>query len=149
MYQSSFGKPGQGVAMGKVNPKADGKFYRGSIGPPHVLELLYAKHIEKEENCALRKASGEEAYKVRTFGPGGSIVKKTVEPKQPPKALTDEEKRAKKINKAVLHVLRKQGFGTVRKDLQELARLREEQDKSIDQLQKAIPRLSTTLRRLA
>jgi hypothetical protein len=136
--------------MGKVNPKADGKYYKGSIGPPHVLELLYAKHIEKEENCALKKATGARvAYKVRTFGPGGSIVQKKVELKKEPKALTDEEKRAKKINKAVLHVLRKQGFGSVRKDLQELQRLRKEQDNSIDQVQKAIPRLSTSLRRLA
>jgi|TARA_B100000780_G_C20982415_1_gene392633 hypothetical protein len=45
MYQSSFGGAGVGVSMGTVNPKADGKFYKGSSGAPHVRELLYKAHI--------------------------------------------------------------------------------------------------------
>ena len=149
-YQSSFGKPGQGVAMGKVNPKADGKFYRGSFGAPHVLELLYANHVEKEEQCSATHATRHgSTYTVQSFGPGGSIVEKRVTKIAPPEELTNEEKRAKKINKAVLHVLRKEGFGNVRKELKELKRLREEQDRSIAKLEASIPRLSNTLRRLA
>ena len=66
-----------------------------------------------------------------------------------PRELTDEERRAKKISKAVLQVLRKEGFGNVRKDLKELQRLRKEQDNSIELLQKSIPKLKSTLRRLA
>jgi len=89
------------------------------------------------------------SYKVRSFGPSGSIHQKSVELKQPEKELTTEEKRAKKINKAVMHVLQKEGFGNVRKDLAELQKLREEQDESIKKLESAIPRLSTKLRRLA
>ena len=150
LYESSFGKSGQGVNMGKINPKANGKFFRGSNGPPHVLELLYAKHVEREERVAMTHPTKLGAtFPTHAFGPSGSVeTKMKVMPSQP-RELTDEERRAKKISKAVLQVLRKEGFGNVRKDLKELQRLRKEQDNSIELLQKSIPKLKSTLRRLA
>jgi hypothetical protein len=189
LYQSSFGKEGQGVSMGSINPKADGKFYKGSfgtfltisvycfffcwgthcntdifisqivllpfpiqtlIGAPHVRELLYRRHVEMEETVAMNHPTRNGlTLQMRSFGAGGCIEKKNVVFTTPPKELTKEEKRKEKIKKSVLRVLRKEGFGDVRKDLKVLATLRKEQEESLDQLQKSIPGLSSTLRRLA
>ena len=58
--------------FGKQNPKSDGKFYRGSFGPPHVLELLWSKHVEREENVAAKAAVDKAAgvpVEVKSFGP--------------------------------------------------------------------------------
>jgi|TARA_B100000780_G_C20982415_1_gene392632 hypothetical protein len=103
-----------------------------------------------EENVAMHHPTRNGlTFQVRSFGPGGSIEKKNRVLSPPPKELTKEEARTAKIKKAVLHVLRKEGFGGVRKDLRTLKKLRKEQEESLELLQKSIPRLSNTLRRLA
>jgi hypothetical protein len=48
-----------------------------------------------------------------------------------------------------LKVLRKEGFGEIRKEMQELTILRKESDESVRALAQAIPRLTSTLRPLA
>lgn len=58
--------------MAKPNPKANGKFYRGSNGPPHVLELLWSKHVEREEAVAAKAAEDSlngVSIQCKAFGP--------------------------------------------------------------------------------
>ena len=58
--------------FGKQNPKSDGKFYRGINGPPHVLELLWSKHVEREESVAAKAATDKAegiSFAVKSFGP--------------------------------------------------------------------------------
>ena len=81
-----------------------------------------------EENVAMHHPTRNGlTFQVRSFGPGGSIEKKNRVLSPPPKELTKEDARTAKIKKAVLHVLRKEGFGGVRKDLRTLKKLRKEQ----------------------
>ena len=63
--------------------------------------------------------------------------------------LSKEDERKARIQNAVLKVLRKEGFGEIRKEMQELSTLREESDESVRALARAIPRLTSTLQPLA
>ena len=63
--------------MAKPNPKANGKFYRGSNGPPHVLELLWSKHVEREEAVAAKAAEDSlngVPFQCKAFGPVSCLL---------------------------------------------------------------------------
>ena len=117
------------------------------LNPSNPTPSLPANNAQPEVKAATEHdvTNGQQGYEIKTFGASGTIVTHQRSCAKKKKALSPEQKRTRKMERAVTRALHKHAFGELKTDLEELATLREEQASNLDALARSMRHLDSNI----